>query len=94
MSEEPPVADAIENDYPLLWAASRNADHREAAGWSVGQGDAEAAKAMCEIREMRAFCDWLLAMDDPEDVMGREERRTVTLTEIINRAAALRSDAG
>lgn len=37
---------------------------------------------------MAAFIDWLLAMDDPEDVLGREERRTVTLTQIIERARA------
>ena len=40
-------------------------------------------------RELEAFLDWLIAMDDPEDVVGREERRTVTLTKIIDRARAL-----
>lgn len=31
-------------------------------------------------------CRWLLTLDDPEDVVGREDRRTVNLTEIIQRA--------
>jgi hypothetical protein len=38
------------------------------------------------------FLGWLTSMDDPEDVVGREERRTVTLTRIIDRAAALRGE--
>jgi hypothetical protein len=32
------------------------------------------------------FCRWLLTLDDPEDVVGREDRRTVNLTQIIQRA--------
>lgn len=29
---------------------------------------------------------WLVSLDDPEDVTGREQRRTVTLDQIISRA--------
>lgn len=37
------------------------------------------------------FCRWLLTLDDPADPVGREDRRTVTLSKIIDRArAALR----
>lgn len=36
------------------------------------------------------FLDWLLLMDDPNSVQGMENRRVVTLTEIINRARELR----
>lgn len=38
----------------------------------------------------RGFIDWLLSMDDPEDVLGRSERQTVTLTKIIDRARSIR----
>lgn len=34
------------------------------------------------------FCRWLLRLDDPEDVIGLEYRRTVTLDGIIKRARA------
>lgn len=37
------------------------------------------------------FCRWLLTLDDPANPIGIQERRTVTLTRIIDRArAALR----
>lgn len=36
--------------------------------------------------ELREFAQWLVSMDDPEDVHGREQRRAVTLTAIIDRA--------
>jgi hypothetical protein len=32
------------------------------------------------------FIEWLIRLDDPEDVLAREERRVLTLTEIIDRA--------
>lgn len=35
---------------------------------------------------LRDFLSWLIAMDDPADEVGREARRTVTLTRIIDRA--------
>lgn len=41
-----------------------------------------------------AFCRWLVSMDEPEDVLGRAERRTVTLTQIIDRARRVLAEAG
>lgn len=35
---------------------------------------------------LEEFARWVVALDDPEDVLAREERRTVTLTRIIDRA--------
>lgn len=35
---------------------------------------------------VKAFLDWLIAMDEPDNRAGMEARRTVTLTEIIRRA--------
>jgi hypothetical protein len=35
---------------------------------------------------LREFAVWLISMDDPEDVLGRAARQTVTLTAIIQRA--------
>lgn len=37
---------------------------------------------------LRALAEWLVSMDDPEDANGREERRIVTLTRIIENARA------
>ncbi|WP_294566413.1 hypothetical protein [uncultured Arthrobacter sp.] len=34
------------------------------------------------------FCRWLLTLDDPESEQGREDRRTVRLSAIIDRARA------
>ncbi len=34
------------------------------------------------------FCRWLLTLDDRDDVLGMAQRRTVNLTQIINRARA------
>lgn len=46
-----------------------------------------------ENEQLRAFAEWLVSMDDSEDVLGREARRTVILTNIIDRARAA-LDAG
>jgi hypothetical protein len=35
---------------------------------------------------VKAFLDWLISMDEPDNAAGMEARRTVTLTEIIRRA--------
>lgn len=35
---------------------------------------------------LRDMAEWLVSLDDPEDVDGREQRRTVTLDQIIARA--------
>jgi hypothetical protein len=44
-----------------------------------------------QLRGAVEVLEWLVSMDDPEDVIGRAERQTVTLTKIIERArAALR----
>lgn len=47
-----------------------------------------------EVARLRGFFDWLLTLDDPEDSIGREERRSVTLTKIIDRARAALSEGG
>ena len=38
------------------------------------------------VLRLSDLAEWLVALDDPEDVIGREDRRTVTLTKIIERA--------
>lgn len=54
----------------------------------------EALRAAAWVRDgsddekLRDLARWLVSMDDPEDVLGREERRSVTLTAIIERARA------
>lgn len=40
--------------------------------------------------DVAAFLDWLISMDDPEDMEGRAERQVVTLTRIIDRARSVR----
>lgn len=40
--------------------------------------------------KVRELLDWLVAMDDPQDVIGRENRRVVTMQQIIDRARAAR----
>lgn len=40
-----------------------------------------------EQRErLEAFARWIVAMDDPENLAGRVDRQTVTLTKIVDRA--------
>lgn len=44
-----------------------------------------------KVKSMEEYLDWLISMDDPDpETPGGTERRTVTLTKIINRAAELR----
>lgn len=42
--------------------------------------------------DVTAFLSWLVSMDDPESPEGLEARRTVTLTQIIDRARELIED--
>lgn len=42
-----------------------------------------------QLARVVEFCEWLTAMDDPANEQGREDRRVVTLTAIIERAAAV-----
>jgi hypothetical protein len=44
------------------------------------------ASLEAEVQQLRKFVSWLVSMDDPEDVVGREARRSVTLDQIIQRA--------
>jgi hypothetical protein len=41
-----------------------------------------------EIRPLRALAEWLASLDGPAGSAGAEERRTVMLVEIIDRATA------
>lgn len=62
----------------------------------IAVGDKEAAIAAVRARAFRVYeqddeklgelARWLVSMDDPEDAAGLEERRSVTLTRIIERA--------
>jgi hypothetical protein len=46
-----------------------------------------------ELEALRQLAEWLICMDDAEDAYGSAERRTVTLTKIIDRAKlALRGE--
>ncbi len=40
---------------------------------------------------VKAFLDWLIAMDEPDNPAGMEARRTVTLTRIIGHARDART---
>lgn len=40
---------------------------------------------------VKAFLDWLIAMDEPDNADGMKARQTVTLTEIIRRAHLVQS---
>lgn len=57
----------------------------ERAAWTEPPPD-RALRACYELAE------WLVRLDDPEDVLAREERRTLTLTEIVERARAAVGD--
>lgn len=46
-----------------------------------------------ELHRLRELVDWLISMDDPEDVDGLEQRRTVRLSAIIDRARDARGAA-
>lgn len=65
---------------------------REQAAMIVSLTEAESLSQdeldiVCDAAARLAiFAEWLVAMDDPEDVFGRSERQTVTLTQIIERA--------
>lgn len=48
--------------------------------------DADVQVIWGELEALRQLAEWLVCMDDPEDVFGRSERQTVTLTKIIERA--------
>jgi hypothetical protein len=47
----------LDDEFPLLWAAAKNADDDERLGLRVGQGDDEAARAMRELWDARRDAD-------------------------------------
>ena len=59
--------------------ARRRADREAFAATMQG----EFGKANAEVERLRALAIWLIHLDQPD---GIEERRTVTLTKIIDRA--------
>jgi hypothetical protein len=93
----PEISDEmIRTAHVAFWGASpmrSNADAMKRALTAVYPLIAAAALASCEAEDARrhAFVDWLITLDDPPGSPGAEERRTVTLTQIINRALAARA---
>lgn len=56
-------------------------------GWSsVGELHAAYVDVMTQNESMFEFLDWLIRMDEP----GNQDRRTVTLTRIIEKAKVVR----
>lgn len=59
-----------------------------------GEPSTEALRAALDVARAElalansalVLCRWLITLDDPEHVQGREDRRTVTLTQICNKA--------
>ncbi len=70
---------------------TRAAEIRRGDAWSAvvdplyrEEGEPPMAEATAD--PVKAFLDWLIAMDEPDNAAGMEARRTVTLTRIINHA--------
>lgn len=72
------------------WGDLTWSDHAICGRTNMEQRLAVAAAEVPETPE--SLCRWLLTLDDPEDVIGREERRTVSLTAIIQRARIALAD--
>jgi hypothetical protein len=61
--------------------------------WPPYAGRRFALVSPAEIERLRTLAEWLVSMDDSDNREGLEARRTVTLTQIIDRArAALAQD--
>jgi hypothetical protein len=53
-----------------------------------------AARLLEQRDTLAAFARWLVAMDDPDNLDGMAERRSITLTRIIDRARKALGEAG
>jgi hypothetical protein len=77
----------------LTWQRMRNRDveaaEKERDRWREAASGIDLvryARLKADHDRYKGVLEWLVSLDDPEDVLGREERRTVTLTQIIDRA--------
>lgn len=55
-------------------------------GWGIEDPADEAMVGDRPADLLRELAEWLVSLNDPEDVDGREQRRTVALDQIITRA--------